>query len=71
MAKIEGITKKVPEKCMLPNGWYVGRQGGYVVEVRVQHEVYEIKTDDGVRGMNIPVVVHIDGDNIQIETLKN
>jgi hypothetical protein len=71
MSKVVAITEKVPQNTSLPNGWYKGVQGGYVVDVMYNGKDYQIKTDDGVRGFNISVVINIEGDNIEIHSLKN
>jgi hypothetical protein len=71
MAKIVEISKKIPEKSFLPDGWYTGQQSAYTIEVFFKNEIYIVKVDEGVRGINIPVTIKIEGNNIQIEYLKN
>jgi len=71
MAKVLEIVKKVDKRVTLPNGTYKGVQGGYVIEIVYNKETYCIKTDDGVRGFNIPVVVTISNEQIDIINLKN
>jgi hypothetical protein len=57
--KIISITEKVPQIITLPDGLYTGSWGGYIIEVRFKNKVYELETEEGVRGMNINVVVEI------------
>lgn len=56
---IISISEKIPKITTLPNGFYTGRWGGYIVEVVYQQKIFELKTEEGVRGMNIPVIVEI------------
>lgn len=57
--KITSITKKIPETTTLPDGLYNGTWGGYVIEIDYKGDTYELATEEGVRGINIKVVVEI------------
>ena len=57
--KILKITERLPQITSLPDGNYIGKWGGYVIEVRHRDRVYECKTEDGVRGFNINVMVTV------------
>tara|TARA_Y100000592_G_scaffold82073_1_gene130416 strand:- start:485 stop:703 length:219 start_codon:yes stop_codon:yes gene_type:complete len=57
--KILEITERVPRVTNLPDGNYNGKWGGYVITVQYKDKVYECKTEDGVRGFNINVMVTI------------
>lgn len=59
MGKILSIKKKVPQDCTLPDGIYNGIWGGYVIEVHYNGDTYELKTEEGVRGVNIKVIVTV------------
>jgi len=57
--KIKSIKEKVPQVTTLPNGYYNGTWGGYVIEVSYKGKTYELETEEGVRGMGFKVVVEI------------
>lgn len=57
--KIKSIKEKVPQLTSLPDGLYDGIWGGYVIEVKYQEKTFELETEEGVRGMDIKVVVEI------------
>lgn len=69
--KIKKITKKVPQEVTLPDGIYTGRWGGYIIEVHYNQNTYELTTEEGVRGINISVVVTIKDGVATFESLKN
>lgn len=54
----------------LPNGEYEGRWGGYVVDVEIAGRHYRMETDVGIRTMNCPCRVKVDGENITVTSLK-
>jgi len=56
---IESITEKTPTPSTLPDGFYVGTWGGYVITVQYKEKTYELKTKEGVRGVNIRVVIEV------------
>lgn len=57
--KILSITEKQPVATTLPDGIYFGKWGGYVITVHYKEKTYELKTEEGVRGMNFSVCVTI------------
>jgi len=46
-------------KSELPDGLYYGTWGGYVLDIKYNGKNYEFLTKDGVRGINVKVVVEI------------
>ncbi|MES2628280.1 MAG: hypothetical protein V4616_04855 [Bacteroidota bacterium] len=71
MGKITEIKKKVPLEATLPDGIYSGVWGGYVIEVNLNGEIYQLTTEQGVRGVNIKVVVIIKDGIATFESIKN
>ena len=69
--KILSIQKQVPKESTLPDGVYTGTWGGYNIEVRYGGETYDLKTDEGVRGIGFKVVVNIKDGIATFEDLKN
>lgn len=57
--KILSITRAVPQETTLPDGTYVGKWGGYTIRVNHNGNEYDMKTEEGVRGIGIGVVVTI------------
>ena len=57
--KIKSIKEKVPQWTTLPDGLYNGVWGGYVIEVKYKDKTFELETEEGVRGMDIKVVVEV------------
>jgi hypothetical protein len=71
MNKIISITEKVPQKATLPDGNYSGVWGGYIIEVKFKDKTYELRTEEGVRGVGFRVVVTITNGEATFEELKN
>lgn len=69
--KVTKITKKVPQEVTLPDGIYTGKWGDYIIEVRYNENTYELTTEEGVKGINISVVVTIKDGVATFELLKN
>lgn len=69
--KILSITEKIPHPATLPNGIYTGTWGGYIINIRYGDKYYELKTEEGVRGMGIHVVITIKDGIATFEELKN
>lgn len=66
--KILSITEKKPQAATLPDGNYLGTWGGYCITTRVRDKEYELKTEEGVRGVGIKVMVTIkDGEATFVE----
>jgi len=68
--KVKSIVKQVPKETTLPDGLYNGTWGGYVIELRYNKETYELATEEGVRGINIPVVVEIKNSEVTFDTVR-
>jgi hypothetical protein len=64
--KVESI-RMVKEVDKIPFGVYDGLWGGYIVQVIINNKKYELKTENGVRGMNIPVKVISNADGVFVE----
>lgn len=69
--KILSITEKIPHPATLPDGIYTGTWGGYIINIRYGDKYYELKTEEGVRGIGIHVVVTIKDGVATFEELKN
>lgn len=62
---------QVCEKCpvvSIPDGRYAGKWSAYTVEFRVGGREFVATTKDGVRGVNVPCIVVVEGAKITIET---
>ena len=57
--KVKSITEKVPQITTLPDGFYNGVWGGYVIEVSFEGKTFELATEIGVKGISIKVVVEV------------
>lgn len=68
---IESIAEKIPTPSTLPDGLYIGLWGGYVVTVRFNDKTFELKTPEGIRGINFRVVVEIKDGVATFSELKN
>ena len=68
--KVKSIVKQVPKETTLPDGLYNGTWNGYVIELRYNKEAYELATEDGVRGINMPVVVKIKNGEVTFDTVR-
>lgn len=71
MNKIISITEKQPVNTKLPDGNYSGVWGGYIITVHYNNKQYELKTEEGVRGIGFRVVVTIKDGIATFEELKN
>ena len=68
IAKLLSLSKKVSVDTTIPNGTYTGVWGGYVVQFEHDGETYEAKTDVGVKGINIPCTINIEGTDITVKS---
>ena len=71
MARILEITEKIPRPAELEDGMYTGVWGGYVIEVYHKDKLYSMRTDEGVRGSGIKVIVKIKNNMASFEQLSN
>ena len=69
--KIISITERVPQVATIPDGIYTGTWGRKIIEVTYLGKVYNLKTEEGVRGMGIRVMVCIKEGVATFEELKN
>ena len=69
--KIIEIVEKIPKVSELPDGLYAGTWGGYSIDVRVKDKEYRMKTEEGIRGFGIKVVVEIKEGIATFTELKN
>lgn len=58
--KINKITKLIPVTAFLPDGEYEGIWGGYTICVKHEREIYELKTEIGIKGIGHKVKVNIE-----------
>jgi len=69
--EILSITEKRPVETTLPDGVYFGIWGGYVIELNYNQKTYELTTKEGVRGIDIKVIVTIKDGKVTFTTTKN
>lgn len=55
---------------LVPDGAYLGTWSGYVAKFEHDGGKYEVKTVMGVRGLNIPVIISIHGEEITVSDEK-
>lgn len=69
--KVKGdkLERLIYESVILPDGTYTGYWGGYVVEFHHEGQDYTLKTSIGIKGINIPCVITIKGDDIEVFTI--
>ena len=60
-------TVKIINNNSIPDGTYIGKYGGYILEIEANNEILSITTDYGIRGMNVPCNVFIVEGNIIVE----
>jgi hypothetical protein len=51
---------------VFPDGEYPGVWSGYVVEFSIAGFRFRLKTDTGVRGMNVPCVVKVESGAVTV-----
>lgn len=69
--KILSITEAIPQPTTLPNGIYNGTWGAYVITIRYKDKTYEARTEEGVRGIGIKVVVTISDESMTFTATNN
>lgn len=65
------ITEKVPQTAVLPDGYYVGTWEAFIIELSYKDKHYELRTESGVIGVGIKVVVQIKDGIATFEELKS
>lgn len=68
--KVISITEKVTAVTTLPDGFYAGTWGGSEIELKIGGKTYTLITEEGVRGIDIKVVVEIKDGEATFETIK-
>ena len=68
--RILEIKEKVPQTT-LPDGSYFGTWGGSVIELDYKGKLYELTTEEGVRGIGYKVVVNIKDGVATFTEIKN
>lgn len=63
MGKILEITEMKPQPATLPDGVYIGKWGGHVIELIYAGVTYYLKTEESSKGLIINVVVTV-GDRV-------
>jgi len=51
----------------LPNGYYSGVWGGYVVKATIDGRYLEMRTEDGIRCPRADCTVFVRGDQVHVE----
>jgi hypothetical protein len=69
--QIRAIREKRPVETTLPDGIYIGKWGGYVIELNHKGKTYELETVEGIRGVGISVVVTIKEGKATFEEAAN
>lgn len=69
--KVKSITEKVPQITTLPDGYYNGIWGGYIVEINYNGKTYELKTEEGIRGIGVKVIVQIENGVASFDEVKS
>ena len=69
--KIVSIIEKVPQTAVLPDGYYIGTWEAFIIELSYKDKQYELRTESGVRGVGIKVVVQIKDGIATFEELKS
>lgn len=69
--KIISIKEKVPQNTTLPDGYYNGIWGGYIIEVQYNNKTYELETTEGVKGIGYKVIVIIKDGIATFDEVKN
>lgn len=68
--KIVKITEKKPD-AKLPDGYYIGKWSGNIIDINFNNKEYELETDTGVRGFNINVIVTVLNEVATFNETKN
>jgi hypothetical protein len=69
--KITKVTESVPKETTLPTGVYLGMWGGHVIEVEYQGRKIHLHTEEGVKGMDVKVIVNVVGDEYKFVEANN
>ena len=67
--RVKSITEKTDNT--LPDGFYNGTWGGYMIELQYNGKTFELETENGVRGIGIKVVVQVKNGEATFEEIKS
>ena len=59
--KILKIENDQSQTVTLPDGTYMGKWGGYIIDISYEGMTYNLTTDVGVKGIDIEVEVTVSG----------
>lgn len=71
MNKILEITEMKPQPATLPDGKYIGSWGGFLITVDYNSRTYTLKTERGVKGFGVKVLVTVLDGVATFEEFKN
>jgi hypothetical protein len=71
MKKVLSIQEKLPKQVTMPDGIYLGNWSGHEISVSVGKRNFDLTTDEGVRGINVTVVVTIKDGEATFEEINN
>jgi hypothetical protein len=54
----------------LPNGAYAGRWSAYEAITEINGKTYRMRTEDGVRGMNVQCLVVVTDAGVMVEAMR-
>jgi hypothetical protein len=69
--KVKAIREKKPVETKLPDGMYNGIWGGNIIDVSYDGKIYELETEEGVRGIGYRVIVTIQDGVATFNECKN
>jgi len=69
--RVKSIKETRPVETTLPDGLYFGKWGGNIIEVSFRDKKYELETEEGVRGINVNVIVLIKAGIATFDTTSN
>lgn len=69
--KIKSIKEKIPQIVTLPDGYYNGTWGGYVIDVQYNGKMFELETVAGIRGSGIKVIVKVENGEATFDQVAN
>lgn len=65
-SNIESI--KLMSDVILPDGKYKGIWSGYQVDLVIDDNTFQIRTKNGIRGINIPCIINVVDGKIEVTT---
>ena len=71
MNKILKIEEKLPKEIVLPDGNYIGSWSGYCITLAIGNRTLDLTTEEGVKGINVSVVVTVKNGEATYEKIIN